>query len=109
MDINSPFGSQNSIQYLVDQYMKFESRPKNALLDRQYALNQRKDILSDLDSKLSALQSKAERLSDPVTDYFAARSASTSDSDIITASAGATAALGNHSITIDRLAISDSQ
>ncbi|MEA3287485.1 MAG: flagellar filament capping protein FliD [Candidatus Marinimicrobia bacterium] len=109
MDINSLLGSQNSIQYLVDQYMKFESRPKDALLDRQYALNQRKDTLSDLDSKLSALQSKAERLSDPVTDYFAARSASTSDGDVMTATAGATAALGNHAITIDRLAISDTR
>ncbi len=109
MDINSLFSSQNSIEYLVEQYMNFESRPKNALLDQQDKLYERKSILSDLDSKLSALQSKAERLSDPITDQFAARSASTSDSDILSATAGATAALGNHALTIDRLAISDTR
>ncbi len=109
MDVNSLLGSQNSIQYLVDQYMIYEAGPKNDLLDRQDDLYERKSILSDLDSKLSALQSKAERLSDPVTDHFASRSASVSDSDVITASAGATAGLGNHTITIDRLAISDTR
>ncbi len=109
MDINSMLSSQNSIQYLVDQYMIYESQPKNDLLDRQDELYERKSILSDLDSKLSALQTKAERLSDPITDHFASRSASTSDSDVITASAGDTAALGNHAITIDRLAISDTR
>jgi len=109
MDISSLVGSQNSIDYLVNQYMKYESRPKNNLLDKQDDLYGRKDILSDLDSKLSALQSKSERLTDPITDYFATRSASVSDSDIMNASAGSSAALGNHSITIDRLAISDTR
>jgi len=89
--------------------MVFESRPKNDLLDRQEDLYTRKTVLSDLDSKLSALQSKAERLSDPITDYFASRTASVSDSDVISATSGETAALGNHSITIDRLAISDTR
>lgn len=109
MDISSLLGSQNSIEYLVEQYMRYESRPKNDLLDRQSELNSRKTVLSDLDSKLSALQSKAERLSDPITDYFATRSSSESDSDILTSTAGATASLGNHAITIDRLAISDTR
>ena len=108
-DLSSILGSQNSIEYLVEQYMIYESTPKNALLDRQDQLYERKGILSDLDSKLSALQSKAERLTDPITDYFALRSASVSDSDILTATASSTAAMGNHSITIDRLAISDTR
>ena len=109
MDMESLLGSQNSIKYLVDQYMIYESQPKNDLLDRQDELYERKGILSDLDSKLSALQTKAERLSDPITDHFGSRSVSTSDSEVMTASASDTASLGNHAITIDRLAISDTR
>ena len=108
MDVGG-IGQNNSIEYLVQQYMLYESGPKNDLLDRQEDLYKRKSVLSDLDSKLSALQTKAERLSDPITDYFASRKSSVSDSDILTADAGATAALGNHAITIDRLAISDTR
>jgi len=108
-DLSSILGSQNSIEYLVSQYMMYESAPKNALLDRQDDLKERKGVLSDLDSKLSTLQSKAERLSDPITDYFALRTSTVSDSDVLTASASSTAAMGNHSVTIERLAISDTR
>ncbi len=108
MDVGAT-GSNNSIEYLVQQYMLYESGPKNELLDKQEDLHKRKDILSDLDSKLSTLQSQSERLSDPITDYFASRTSSVSDSDILDATAGETASLGNHSITIDRLAISDTR
>ncbi len=109
MDIGSISGSDNSIEYLVEQYMRYESRPKDALLDRQDQLYERKSILSDLDSKLSALQSKSERLTDPITDYFAARSASSSDSDVVNATASSSAASGTHTVKIDRLAISDTR
>lgn len=109
MDISSLAGSDNSIEYLVQQYMSYESRPKDALIDRQDQLYEKKTILSDLDSKLSALQSKSERLTDPVTDYFAARSASSSDGDVVNASASSSAAAGTHTVKIDRLAISDTR
>ncbi len=108
MDVGG-IGQNNSIEYLVQQYMLYESGPKNDLLDKQDDLYQRKSVLSDLDSKLSALQSKSERLADPITDYFASRSSSVSDEEILTATASATASLGNHTITIDRLAISDTR
>jgi len=89
--------------------MRFESRPRDELVKKQGGLNDRKDILSDLDSKLTSLQTKAERLTDPITDYFALHNASSSDPDLFTVSAGAAAELGNHSLTVERLAVSDTR
>lgn len=108
-EITSMFSSSNSIEYLVEQYMRLESRPKDALVNQKNELDQRNKILSDLDSTLSALESKAERLTDPITDYFAYKNAASSDEDKLIATAGATAQLGNHSISVDRLAIADTR
>ncbi len=109
MDLASIFGSQSSITQLVNQYMTIEQRPRDLLINKRDSLNSKKTVLSDLDSKLSALKTKADRLSDPIFDYFAAKKASTSDTDKFTASAGYTAAMGNHTISVDRLAESDSR
>lgn len=109
MDIASIFGSQSSINQLVNQYMAIEQRPRDLLVSKRDSLNSKKTVLSDLDSKLSALKTKASRLNDPIFDYFAAKKATTSDTDKFTATAGASAALGNHSISVERLAESDTR
>ena len=65
MDLASIFGSQSSISQLVNQYMAIEQRPRDLLINKRDSLNSKKTVLSDLDSKLSALKTKADRLSDP--------------------------------------------
>jgi len=109
MDIASIFGSQSSINQLVNQFMTIEERPRDLLISKRDDLNSKKTILTDLDSKLSALKSKADRLNDPLFDYFAAKNANTSDTDKFTANAGSSANLGNHSISVERLAESDTR
>jgi len=108
-EITSMFSSSNSIEYLVEQYLRLESGPRDNLVKQQNDLYERKDVLSDLDSSLSSLQSISERLIDPITDHFATKSASSSDSEKVSVSAGSTAEMGNHSITVERLAISDTR
>ncbi|MGH1364967.1 MAG: flagellar filament capping protein FliD [Calditrichia bacterium] len=109
MDISSIFSSRDSIEFLVSQYMSLEEQPRNELLaDRAY-LDTRKSVLSELDSRLSTLQNKAERLNDTVFDYFAAKKAATSDSEKFTVSAASAASVGNHSLSVERLAISDTR
>lgn len=109
MDITSVYNNQDSIDYLVEQYLAIESRPKNLLVYKREDLSEKKDVLSNLDSKLSSLKSAVDKLTDPIVDYFATKSATSSDPEKFTVSAGATSELGNHSISAERLAISDTR
>ncbi len=109
VDITSMFASQNNIEYLVQQYMTLETGPRDRLVDERNVLESRKTALSDLDSKFSALSTQLERLTDPITDYFAAKLGTTSDSEKFTISAGTSAGLGTHSISAERLSSADTR
>lgn len=109
MNIGSGFGSQNSIQYLVDQYMRIESQPKLELLQKKSQLNAKKAVFSELDSKLSALKTKLTYFTDSVFNPFQAKSAASSDTDKATATAESLSGIGNHSVTVDRLAAADTR
>ncbi|HDR05988.1 MAG TPA: hypothetical protein ENN84_12195 [Candidatus Marinimicrobia bacterium] len=109
MDITSVFSSQNSIANLVSQYMRLESKPKTDLLDQKTELNQRRMILTSLNTKLSALRSSIQTLNDPVIDYFTTKKASSSDTDLVKASASYSATASNHSLQVERLAQSDTR
>jgi len=106
-DIFSPASS--SLDLLIQNILELEARPKVALEDKRAELSQLDSVLSDLDSKLSALHTLAKRLTDPITDYFATKSATSSDEEFFTASAGSTALAGSHDITIQRLASADTR
>lgn len=109
MDITSLFQNQNSVQFLVDQFMRFEQGPKNALLDRKDTVNNKLSVLSELDSKLTALKSRTDRMTDSLTDYFAARKAESSNTDVLNVSASSAASIGNHTISVSRLAADDTR
>ncbi|MFQ5485358.1 MAG: flagellar cap protein FliD N-terminal domain-containing protein, partial [Desulfobacterales bacterium] len=109
VDIESIFSSQSSIDRLVGQYIALERQPLDALLNKKNTLESKKDVFNELDSKLSSLYTVTEKLTDPITDYFSAKKASTSDETKVTASAGSSSVLGNHSISVERLAISDTR
>jgi flagellar hook-associated protein 2 len=108
-DIGSMFSSSNSVENLVYQYMRFEQGPRNRILDRQDQLNGKKSILSKLDSKLSALYSSSDRLSDSVINYFDVNKASSSNEDYLTVSASSNASAGIFSVNINRLATADTR
>lgn len=109
IDINTAYNSSDQIDYLVEVYMQKERHPKQVLENRRDDLESRRKVLSALDSKLTALQSKTELFTDPLTNPFATKKATASDTEKFTVSAGASAELGNHSISVDRLAISDTR
>ena len=108
-DISSIFDSRNSIDYLVDQYIKLESRPRDRIIESREKLTKKQQTLTALNSKLSALNSSASRLTDEITDYFSLKNATSSKKEDLLATAGKNAALGNHSITVERLATSDTR
>jgi len=108
-DISSIFDSRDSIQYLVDQYIKIESRPRNKIIENREKLTAKQQVLTSLDSKLSALNSSAERMTDEITDYFSIKKATSSNVEDLLATAGSNGAPGTHSITAERLASSDTR
>ncbi|MFH1851612.1 MAG: flagellar filament capping protein FliD [Candidatus Neomarinimicrobiota bacterium] len=109
VDLTSIYNSSDQIEYLVQIYMKSAAKPKAAMEARKTNLEERKTVLTKLDSKLTTLRTKSESLTDEFSNSFATKTASTSDSDKFTASAGSSAELGNHSISVERLAISDTR
>ncbi len=109
MDISSIFNSRDSIDFLVQQFMRFEVEPRDRLLDSRDVLTDRKSVLSELDSKLSALRNQADRLNSAVFDYFGAKTTDTSDPEKFRATAASEATIGNHSLSVQRLASSDTR
>ncbi len=109
MDLYSIGNSTNSIQYLVDQYMKIESRPRDELIQKKNELSEKKSVFNQLDSKLSALKTKLEYLSDLVSLPFQAKIASSSDSEKIGVRVENSASKGNHVLTVQQLAKSDTR
>lgn len=108
MDFSSISGF-NSIYQLVDQYMMIEQIPRDELLDQKSELNTKKSLFSQMDSLMSALKTKMSYLTDEVSNPFQAKNGSTSDAEKIGVTAGAAASVGNHSVTVDRLALSDTR
>ncbi|HJM47030.1 MAG TPA: flagellar filament capping protein FliD [Candidatus Marinimicrobia bacterium] len=108
-DIGSIFDSRDSINYLVSQYIQLESRPRDRIIENREKLTKKQQTLTTLDSKLSALNSSAERMTDEITDYFALKTAKSSKEEYLLATAGSNAALGTHAITVERLATSDTR
>jgi len=98
-----------AIERLIATTLQIEGQPRFALEDRKAALNSRNKVLSDLDSKLSALNKLAKRLTDKLTDHFAKKIVDSSDSDLFTATAESKALAGSHDILVQRLASSDTR
>ncbi|NOX88671.1 MAG: flagellar filament capping protein FliD [Calditrichaeota bacterium] len=109
MDFSSIGGSTNSIQYLVDQYMMFEARPRDELIQQKNDLSSRKSVFSELDSKLSALKTKLEYLTDAIVLPFQAKEAKSSDDQKVGVRVENSASKGNHSLSVQQLAKSDTR
>ncbi len=97
------------IEGLVAQFRAIELIARGSLETRKEKLESRKEALTDLDSKFSALFKLAERLADPFLNVFGARLGSTSNSELLSVTAGSTAQVGSHSLTVNRLASIDTR
>ncbi|MCK4577869.1 MAG: flagellar filament capping protein FliD [Candidatus Marinimicrobia bacterium] len=95
------------IEGLVTQYRSIERTSRQSLEANLTRLESRDSALSTLDSKLSALYTVTDRFTDTLTDVFASKEGSTSDADLITATADSDAQLGSHSLDVNRLASAD--
>lgn len=104
----SSSGLSLTYQRLIQRTLQIENQPKVDLQNRRERKKNTKSLVSDLDGKLSSLQSQLGTFTDATSDVFEGRSASAeSGTKAFSVSADKTASTGTHSVAVDRLASED--
>jgi len=104
--INDAFSGKTNgidVQSTVDELMQIERQPETQLQQQQSDVNQQISMLGVLSGDLQALYTAANTLQD-ISGGLDGRTATSSQSDIVTASADSTAAIANHTVTVTNLA-----
>lgn len=101
--ISTGIGLVSNIDYksIIDQLMTLEARPKQQLQARIDKATGRKLAYTDLSTRLAGLKLTATTLKKPST--FQAATASSSNDDVLTATAANGAAVGNYQFSVARL------
>src|SRR6266536_1349583 len=93
------------ISQLAASLLAKQRQPIQALQDQRNTLNQESSVLGTLKTRLSALRSTLDNLAGPGTlSPFTAKSVTSSDADVLTASATGSAVPGALGITVQQLA-----
>src|SRR5436309_15188054 len=86
---------------IIDQLIALESQPKDLLQSRIDGVNQQKLAYTDLATRLASLKLAGTTLKKSAT--FQASTATSSNEDVLTATAGAGAAVGTFQLQVARL------
>ncbi|MEW6104939.1 MAG: flagellar filament capping protein FliD [Bacillota bacterium] len=98
----------NQLEELIKKYMEIESRPVADLKAAIEALTTRAAMFRDLNSSLLALKNaSADLVPEDLTSLYDARTAVSSDPNVVVASATTSAATATYSIFVERLASYD--
>ena len=100
----SSLSGQSSIYSIINSLTTIARQPIITLETKRTRLDTLNAAYADLKTKLSALNSVAEGMIDPLDSSLEARMAASGDSDVVTATATSSAALGSHSIFVSQLA-----
>ena len=101
--------SGSPYEQLIRQVIAVESQPRLRLRAEQTEQTVFKGILSDFDSRVSALDTVLAKLRDPFRSPFSARAATAPAEAGFTATASRDAAPGQHEVRVDRLARADAR
>lgn len=103
------FRESDPYEILIQQMLVLESQPKVTLEDNKFELERNKSILSDLDTKVTALDSILDDFLDPISHPFEKRAINLTDSSSFSAKASGDAVFGSHALQINRLASTDTR
>ena len=104
--INDAFSGKTSgidVASTVAQLMQIERQPEAQMQQQQSDVSQQISMLGVMSGDLQALYTAANGLRD-VTGGLAAKTATSSRDDIVTATANTIAAIGNHTVIVSKLA-----
>ena len=105
----SLFKANDPYEQLITQLIAIERGPQTELKFQKTEQERLKGVLSDADSKLSALDTVLKRFLDPLSSPFAARSASLADDAGFSVAVGNKTSFGSHTVQVERLARSDTR
>lgn len=109
ISLDSIFSQTSTIDNLIAQYMALESKPLTDLQTRKSELNIRRGMYSDLGNYLEQLSTLVEELANTEDEsIFNTVTVTSSDTDKLTASGSAGAALGNYHFRVRQLATATS-
>jgi len=91
------------VQSLVDAMIQADEAPEQVWQNQLQAAQSQASALQSLSTDLSNLSNDADALND-YTGAFASRSVNSSDSSVVSATAGTGATLGTHTVTVTNLA-----
>ena len=96
-------------QQLINNILLSERTPKLRMEEKKSDLKVYKGVLTDLDTKLSDLHGALKTFTSDVTNPFEARTSASTETSAFSVSAGDDAALGTHTLQVDRLAQTDTR
>ena len=105
--INLTNGQGIDVSTIVGQMVTAASVPETQWQAQQATINGQISDLNTLESSTTTLENDISALQDPVG-AVTARSATSSDSSLVSASAGAGTAIGNHTVVVNSLATTSS-
>ncbi|MCB9846429.1 MAG: flagellar filament capping protein FliD [Phycisphaeraceae bacterium] len=91
-------------QSIIEQLLAVEARPRLLMQRRAATLQLQQSAILDINSRLNALKSAASAFRTGFT--FRQKSATSSDSDVLSATASSTAQIGSYQFLVDRLVTS---
>lgn len=100
---NGQLGTGIDVASTVASLMQARRLPEQQLLTQQAQLNAQSSVLRTINTNLNTLQAGVQALAD-FNGQLAARTASTSNATILSATADGTAAIGQHQIVVTSLA-----
>ena len=101
-------GSGIDVTSTVDAILQIDAQPEVNLQNQVTALNSQTSALQTIETDLAALQTSVQALSDPVG-AFSAVAVTSSNNDVVSATAAAGTATGTHSIVVNSLATTSSE
>jgi flagellar hook-associated protein 2 len=104
----SIYNANNPYEQLISAILNIERRPQLELKTQKAEQERLKSVMSDFNSKLSALHKVLTSLTDPLTGTFQGKTATTS-ATAFSVSASIEAAAGSHTLEVLRLASADTR
>lgn len=105
----SLFRSSDPYEILISQMIEIERQPQYALQDERKNQDRLKKVMSDADSKISALHKLVKEFRDLFNSPFRGRGASVPQNASFSVSASDKAAYGAHTLDVQRLASADTR
>jgi flagellar hook-associated protein 2 len=100
-------GAGIDVGEMVDAAMSAARAPEQQWEDEETTLSAQSTVLNSLSTQLTALQTSIQALTDP-DGQFDSKTATSTDSSVVTATAGNSASVGTHTIVVSQLATTSS-